>query len=73
MQATSCGLMLWTDEILHHIESMGDHCLLPVTWGIIITLGFLGGAGFRSSTVGGGCPKREVADTWNGTLRPSTV
>ena len=38
------------DELLHHFESMVDHCLLVFT-GQSSFRGFLGGAGFRPSTV----------------------
>ena len=40
-------------EILHHFETMGNHCpfLFP---GESSFQGFLGGAGFRPSTVGDG-------------------
>ena len=38
--------------MLHHLETMGNHCLLGICRGTIIP-GFLnGGAGFRPSTVG---------------------
>ena len=39
------------DTILHHIETMGCHCFLVFT-GESSFQGFLGGAGFRPSTVG---------------------
>ena len=42
--------VLWMDEILHHLEAMGNHCLLVFT-GESSCQGFLGGAGFRPSTV----------------------
>ena len=40
----------WT-KILHHFETMGSHCILVVT-GESSFQEFLGGAGFRPSTVG---------------------
>ena len=43
-------MTLWTDEILHHFESMRNHCLLVFT-GEPLLQGVLGGAGFRPSTV----------------------
>ena len=43
--------ILWMDEILHHLESMGTRCLLAVAREPSFQ-GFLGGAGFRPSTVG---------------------
>ena len=42
------GLLLWMDEILHHFETMGIHCLLVFTGESSFQLG---GAGFRPSTV----------------------
>ena len=44
------AFLLWMDEILHHLETMGNHCLLVFT-GESSFQGFLGGAGFRPSTV----------------------
>ena len=41
--------ILWMDEILHHFQTMGNHCLLVFT-GESPFQGFLGGAGFRPST-----------------------
>ena len=41
---------LWMDEILHHSETMGHHCLLVFS-GESSFQGFLDGAGFRPSTV----------------------
>ena len=38
------------DEILHHFETMGNHCVLVFTRESSFQ-GFLGGAGFRPSTV----------------------
>ena len=38
--------LLWVDEILHQIETIGNHCLLVFT-GEASPQGFLGGAGFR--------------------------
>ena len=43
-------VILWMDEILHHLETMGNHCLLVFT-GDSSFQGFLDGAGFRPSTV----------------------
>ena len=43
--------MLWMDKILHQFETMKKHCLLAFT-GKPSFQGFLGGAGFRPSTVG---------------------
>ena len=43
--------ILWVDEILHHVETTGNHCLLVFT-GQSSFQGFYGGAGFCSSTVG---------------------
>ena len=43
-------VILWMDEILHHFETTGNHCLLVFT-GQSFSQGFLGGAGFRPSTV----------------------
>ena len=43
-QLYNWGFILWMDEVLHHLETMGlqaNH----------FPLGFLGGAGFRPSTV----------------------
>ena len=40
------------DEILHHLDTMGNHCLL-VFAGESSFQGSLGGAGFRPSTIGG--------------------
>ena len=45
-----CWELLWMDKILHHFETMGNLCLLVFT-GEPSFQGFLGGAGFRSSTV----------------------
>ena len=43
--------LLWMGEIRsHHLETMGSHCLLVFT-GDSSFRGFLGGAGFRPSTV----------------------
>ena len=36
-------VILWMDEILHHLEIMGNHCLLVFT-GESSFHGFLGGA-----------------------------
>ena len=44
---TYCG---WTKSISHHLETMGNHCLL-VFRGESSFRGFLGGAGLRPSTV----------------------
>ena len=44
--------ILWIDEILHHVETMGNHCALVFTRDKSFQ-GFLGGAGFRPSTVSG--------------------
>ena len=44
------GDLLWMDDILHHLETMGNHCLLAFTRESSLQ-GFLGGAGFRTSTV----------------------
>ena len=38
------AIILWMNEILHHLETMGNHCLLVFT-------GESCGAGFRPSTV----------------------
>ena len=43
--------LLWMDEILHHLETMGSHGCLVFT-GESTFQGFLGGAGLRPSTVG---------------------
>ena len=40
-------VVLWMDQILHHFETMGIHCLLMFT----SFPGFFGCAGFRPSTV----------------------
>ena len=45
------GAILWIDEIMHHFETMGNHCWLAFT-GDSSFQGFLGGAGFPPSTVG---------------------
>ena len=50
-------LILWMDEILHHFETVVNHCLLVFTRNSSFQR-FLGGAGFRSSTVG--FPKEAV-------------
>ena len=42
--------ILWMDKILHHFETMGNHCLL-VFAGELSFQGLLGGAGFCPSTV----------------------
>ena len=60
--------LLWMVEILHHLETMGNHCSLVFTrdssfWG------FLGGAGFRPSTVS--LPDPEADSSLNGL--PATV
>ena len=44
----SFGLLLWMDEILHHLETMGNRCLLVFT-GESSFQGFLGGAKWISS------------------------
>ena len=44
--------ILWMDEILHQFETNGNHCSLVFT-GESSFQGFLGGAGFRPSTVWG--------------------
>ena len=36
------GELLWMDEILHHFETRGNHCLLVFTRGIIRNRGLLG-------------------------------
>ena len=46
------------DEILHHLETMGNRCLLAFT-GESSCQGFLGGAGFCPSTVGQEACKRR--------------
>ena len=43
-------VILWMDEILHHLEAMGNHCWLVFT-GEPSFQGFLGGAGFRPTAV----------------------
>ena len=43
-------MVLWMDKILHQIETMGNNCLLVFT-GESASQGFVGGAGFRPSTV----------------------
>ena len=45
-----CIHILWMDEILHQLETMGNCCLLAFTRELSFQ-GFLGGAGFRPSTV----------------------
>ena len=40
--------LLWMDELLHHFESVGNHCLLVAGSSF---QGFLGDAGVRPSTV----------------------
>ena len=45
------GTILWTDAILHHFATMGNHCLL-VFAGETSFQGVLAGAAFRPSTVG---------------------
>ena len=51
--------ILWMDEILHHLETMGHHCWLVYT-GESSFQGFLGGAGFRPSTV-----SRWLQNVWD--------
>ena len=51
------------DEFLHHFEIIGNHCLLVFSSESLFQ-GFLGGAGFRPSTVccfkhGGWAPEAE--------------
>ena len=48
------------DEILHHVEAMGNHCLLVFTGESTHSRVFLAGAGFRPSTV--------VAGNWQPTF-----
>ena len=44
-------VILWVDEILHYFETVTNHCTLVFTEEAS-PQGFLGGAGFRPSTVG---------------------
>ena len=56
------------DEILHHFETIGNHCLLAFA-GESPIQGFLSGAGFRPSTV----VKKAEGDSWfTWWLNPST-
>ena len=55
-------VLLWMDEILHHFESMRNHCLLVFT-GKSTFQGFLGGVGFRLSTVCVGARSQGTADS----------
>ena len=43
-------VVLWMDEILHHFETMGNHCSLAFTVELSFQR-FSAGAGFRPSTV----------------------
>ena len=61
LQANS--VILWMDEILHHVKTMGNQCLLVFT-GESSFYGFSGDAGFRPSTVCL-CPKSSLqAPKW---------
>ena len=65
---TVCLGILWMNEILHHLETMGNHGWLVFT-GESTFQGVLGGAGFRPSTVPPGPLQRPPSCLLNGSNR----
>ena len=57
-------MLLWADEILHHVESMQNQSRLEFT-GESSFQGFVGGAGFRPPTV----PPLESESMFHGSVR----
>ena len=57
------GNLLCIDEILHHFETMGNHCSLVFTE-VSSFQGLLAGAGFRPSAVWRECLALSPALTW---------